>query len=298
MIIIGGGPAGMSAALWCSDLGLRSVLIDREPVLGGQLRSIFNPIKNYLGISVSNGEELLEQFVKSLKEARFELRAGQEVVSAKLVDRMIELADGSKLTGKAIVIATGVRRRKLRVSGEEKFQGKGILASASKEFEMVRGSSVVVVGGGDAALENALILSRYADAVTLVHRRDEFKARGEFVESVMQRPNITILTGHVVTEFEGSESLTSVVVTDLNSGAAKVIPCDYSIIRIGVETNTELLSQQLNFDANGYIVVSPRCLTNIEIVFAVGDVAHPRSLTIATAVGSAATAIKNFGRKR
>ena len=291
IVIIGGGPAGMSAALWGSDLGMRSILIESSDALGGQLKSIFNPIENYLGLRAPDGATISKYFLRSLEKAKFELRLAKKVVEANLAAKTFELDDGARVSGDAVIIATGVRRRKLHVPGEEEFAGKGILTSGSKEARMARGKNVVIVGGGDAAMENALILSEHARSVTLVHRRNEFKARGSFVEDARGRSNITFLTDSTVKRFIGSSSLEAVELFDLTHGDSKIVAGDLALIRIGVQPNSELFCPQLDTDDSGYILVSSKFETSARNVYAIGDVANPHSLTIATSAGNAAAAV-------
>ena len=298
VVIIGGGSAGMSAALWCSDLGLGSVLIEKNDELGGQLSMIHNPIKNYLGLTTRNGMEMREHFLRSIEAADFDLVIGKAVVSADLQERLVELQDGSAFEAEAIIIATGVRRRKLGVEGEDDFAGRGILASGAKEAKTVKGKKVLIVGGGDAALENALILSEYADSVTLVHRRNEFTARNEFLERAKNLHNVTWITEHIVERFHGSDSLEGATLRSVINDSSKEIRCDFCLVRIGVQPNSELFSSQLDVDNRGYINVDPDCRSSIENVYAVGDAANPRALTISSAVGNAAVAVSNISKRK
>ena len=296
--IIGGGPAGMSAALWCSDLGLRSVLIEKNPELGGQLSIIHNLIRNYLGLGTADGEELREHFLRSLDAAKFDLMLGRAAVKANLETHSITTDDGSILNARSLIIATGVRRRKLGVEGENEFFGNGILASGAREAATVKGKDVVIVGGGDAAIENALILSEHANWVTVVHRRSEFRARDEFLTRLSERRNVTVLSGHVIERFEGDVRLRRAAVRNLIDTTTTSIPCDFGLIRIGVQPNNELFSSQLEMDNSGYIKVDANCRSSVENVYAVGDVAHPASMTISSAAGNSANAISHFFNKK
>ena len=298
IVIIGGGPAGMSAALWASDLGLRSLLIEENEALGGQLASIHNPIENYIGIPVRNGREMRDAFLRTLESAKFDLSSGVGVMHAELAARHVELRDGTTVEAEAVIIATGVRRRRLGVEGEDQFDGRGMLSSGSKDVESVKGSRVLIVGGGDAAIENALILSPHADSVTVLHRRDEFAARDSFVEQARQLGNVTLMTGRIVEQVFGGDRLEGVSVRDVLNNSTDKIHCDYCLVRIGVQPNSELFSQQLCADAEGYIKVDSYCRTNIENVYAVGDIANPQSLTISTAAGNAATAVSHTSKQK
>jgi thioredoxin reductase (NADPH) len=297
VVIIGGGPAGMASALWCSELGLNAVLFDKEDHLGGQLTIIHNPIRNYLGIDASNGSELLERFLRSLKDSRFELQTAAAIEKVDLVRRKLVLAEGAEYSGTAIVVATGVRRRTLGVPGEAEFRGKGILRSGAESKDEIVGKTVVIVGGGDAAFENALMLSEKAKKVFVVHRRDEFSAREEFFRNARGKANIEFVLNSRVREIAGNTTVTAVDVQDTLSGTVSRVDTDAVLIRIGVEPNNEVFREQLACDAKGYILVDNRCRTSVENVYAVGDIASPVSPTISTAVGMAATAVKAIKRR-
>lgn len=291
VVIIGGGPAGMSAALWCSDLGLRCLLIEKSEELGGQLHKIHNPITNYPGLRVNNGREMLDRFLDSLSGARFERLTGVGVASINPDQMTVSTADGRAIRAKAIIIATGVSRRRLGVPGEEKFRGKGILESGAKDRELTRGKRVVIVGGGDAAIENALMLSEYAASVIVVHRRSEFSARQDFMASVNERENVTLLRSTKVLRIGGADQVEWVEIADA-AGRSRSLPFDHILIRIGVEPNSEFVNGEIELDDKGYIRIDPECRTNRSDILAIGDVACPLSPTISTATGTGTAAAK------
>src|SRR5258706_7922833 len=197
--IIGGGPGGLSAALWCAELGLKAMLFEKESEFGGQLLWIHGAIRNYLGLEAKNGRELRDRFLEHLENADVMKVARASVVSADLAKKTLELADGTRYSATAIIIATGVRRRNLEVPGEEEFRGRGILESSVTASDEVNGKTVLIVGGGDAALENALILSGTAGKIIVVHRRSEFTARRKFFDDAKTRTNIEFISDTVVT---------------------------------------------------------------------------------------------------
>jgi thioredoxin reductase (NADPH) len=293
--IIGGGPAGISAALWCSELGLESVVIEQDRNLGGQLRYVYNPIENYLGVAAKNGSEMLAHFEKSVGSRNFVRRLGIKAASIDFAAMEVLLSgDGQNRDGiscKAIILATGVRRRLLGIPGEIDFRGRGILESGSKDREKVSGKSVLIVGGGDAAFENALILSESASSVRVAYRRKEPTARRQFLDAAQHRENIEHLPATNVTRIMGG-SFVEQVELEYPSGRKRTEPIDAILIRIGVEPNSELAGGVIELDEAGYIKVDHTGGTNVTGVYAVGDVAHSCSPTLSTAVGSAATAAK------
>jgi thioredoxin reductase (NADPH) len=291
VIVVGGGPAGMSAALWCSDLGLSCILIEKDAEFGGQLQRIHNPITNYLGLPAKNGREMLERFERSLTNAVFEKSLSAEVSSIAAENIGVTLADGRVLAGGAIIIATGVRRRMLGVPGEIEFQGKGILGSGAKDPASARGKNVVIVGGGDAAIENTLILSKYAASVKVVHRRDEFSARESFMQQIPSLKNVELIRGAEVVSINGSESIRSIEIKD-SLATTLILPADEILIRIGVVPNSELVRGVVELDNKGYVDVDNACRTSRSGIFAIGDVTGSLSPTISTAAGMGATAAK------
>lgn len=288
--IIGGGAAGLSAALWCDDLGLRAVLLESASELGGQLLRVYNPILNHLGSRAETGRELRDSFIEQLENRKFRLELDSFVREFDFEEKTVSTKRGEIFRVASIIIATGVRRRKLRVAGEEEFCGKGIIESGKKDGKLTEGKRIAVIGGGDAALENSLILSEFASEVFLINRSGEFRARSEFLEAARKIPKVKILTETIVKKISGGESVENLELE--NAGKFQNLPVDFVLIRIGVEPNTELFRDKLELDRAGYIKVDSRCATSLENVYAVGDAANPASPTVSSAVGMGATAVK------
>lgn len=298
VLIIGGGPAGMSAALWCADLGLGSVVLEQRAEPGGQLLHTFGPVKNYLGIEAANGRDLRDRFLKHLENRRAAVATGATVERADLASRTVLLHDGRRFSANSIVIATGVRRRKLGVPGEDEFSGRGILESGVGDRDTLEGKDVVIVGGGDAAIENAAILGERARKIIVVHRRTEFGARAELIERALSSGRVEFVTGAEVARVAGAEVVNGVEVRDALTGKTTFIEADALLIRIGVVPNTELFRRQIELDSTGYIIVAADGTTSVTGIYAAGDVANPVSPTISTAVGTAATAVKSIAQAR
>lgn len=290
VIIIGAGAGGISAACWCAELGLKALLLESRAETGGQLLWTHNPIKNHLGIEAENGREMRDIFVKQAENYNFSLRTNAEVSAVDLEKKIIALENGETFSARALIIATGIRRRKLNVAGEAELKGKGILESGKRDAEKVKEKNVCVVGGGDAALENALILAETARKVTLVHRRKDFRARAEFLEKARQNPSVEIFTEAFVTKIIGREKVEAVEINSRNE--VFILPVEAVLIRAGVEPNTALFRGKLKLDENGYIEIDSRCETSADKVFAVGDAANPLAPTISSAVGMGAIAAK------
>ncbi len=295
VIVIGAGPAGLSAAMWCAELGLSAILFERNETFGGQLAWIHNRIENHLGSRAANGPEMRAQFAAQIKDANFELQTCAEVANADLSRKLISLQNGEEFATRAIIIATGLRRRKLNVPGEREFTGHGIVESGRGERESLTGKTVCVIGGGDAATENALLLAEVCPRVSLVHRGSQLRERQIFRERVKANPRITVHCNSTVLRLLGRQRIEGVETARTGSdGTTQVltIETDGVLIRIGYEPNSELYRDQLDTNAQGYIMVTSEMETNIESVFAVGDIANPLAPTISGAVGAGATAAK------
>lgn len=289
VVIIGGGPAGMAASIWCADLGLSNIVLEREDSMGGQLKKIFQPVRNYPGIREIDSRKLADEFAEQAKALGGELRIDSSAASIDPEALRVELASGGEIKAKAVVLATGVRRRRLDLPGETELSG--VLESGAKQAAETTNARVVVVGGGDAAFENALILAKFASEVTLVHHSSHFRARAEFLEPVRQNPKIKIIENAVVTDLFGSEGKLQAVGLEDPTGVQR-IETDFLLVRTGVMPNSELVEGSVTRDAKGYVIIDANCETSASMIFAIGDVAAPSASTIATAVGHAAISIK------
>jgi len=292
VIIIGAGPAGLSAAFWCDELGLDTLVLEQAEQIGGQLHRVYNPIHNYVGLKTRNGQELLELFSRDVDDADFDLWTGTVIDSADLRAKRISLRSGEVLQAISIIIATGVRPRELGIPGEKEFAGKGVIESGTRDRELFKGKDVCVIGGGDAAVENALLLAEVCPTVTVVHRGKKLRARREFAERVQPNNRITVFTESVVTRIIGGAEVEAVEIQRKGGLKPFQLAVGGVLIRIGVEPNTELFREQLAVDEKGYVSVNSECETGVPMVFAVGDVSNPRAPTISGATGAGATAAK------
>jgi thioredoxin reductase (NADPH) len=292
VIIIGAGAAGLSAARWCDELGLDTLVLEQGEEVGGQLLSVHNPIENYLGVRAQNGRALRDLFVEQTKTSDFDLWTNVEIESVDVKARRVKLKSGEDLQSIALIIATGLRRRRLGLPGETEFVGRGIIESAARDHEQLAGKDVCVIGGGDAAAENALLLAQVCPTVTLVHRGRKMRARREFTEQLHTNHCITVFPESVVQRIIGKDHVEAVEIE--RGGAIKPFQMAVQgvLIRIGWEPNADFIRGQLQLDEEGYVVVSSQQETSIANVFAIGDVASPLAPTIAGAVGNGATAAK------
>lgn len=292
VIIIGAGPAGLSAARWCDELGLDTLVLEQAEEVGGQLLSVFNPVENYLGLRTGNGRELRDLFVQQTADCDFDLWTNVEIQGIDLQAKRVTLKSGEVLQSIALIIATGLRRRRLGIPGESEFAGRGVFESATRDRELLAGKDVCVIGGGDAAAENALSLAEVCPTVTLVHRGRKLRARREFTEQLHTNHCITAFPESIVRRIIGRDHVEAVEIE--RGGAIKPFQMAVQgvLIRIGWEPNTDFIGGQLEVDEKDYVIAGSQQETSVANVFAIGDVASPLAPTIAGAVGNGATAAK------
>ena len=292
VIILGAGPAGISAALWCDELGLDTLVLEEREEIGGQLHSIHGPIKNYPGVEAANGREFLERFSERVSDADFDVWTGVDIERVDVKSKQVFLRSGETVQSIFMILATGVRRRSLGIPGEHEFGGRGIIESPTRDRDLFAGKDVCIVGGGDAAAENALLLAEVCPTVTLVHRNKKLKARREFVEQLQTQHCITIFPESAVTKIIGKDHVEAVEILRKDAIKPFQMAVGGVVIRIGVEPNTGLFREQVNLDERGYVLVNSNLESSAENVFAIGDVSSRLSPTISTASGNGATAAK------
>ena len=290
MVIIGGGPAGYSAALYAARAGL-SVMVLEKLSAGGQM-ALTTQIDNYPGfVNGIDGFELAENMQQQAQ--RFGAETELAEVTALRLDREIREIDTSEGTfyGRTVVIATGAGPRELGVDGEKALVGRGVNYCAACDGMFYRGKTVVVVGGGNSAAADALVLSRIAEKVILIHRRDTLRATKIYHEPLMHAANVELRWNSAVTELLSDGRLTGVKIRDVRSGAESVIPCDGLFVSVGRSPATALAAGQLELDPAGYILADESTRTNIPGVFAVGDVRTKALRQVVTAVADGAVAV-------
>ena len=292
VLVIGAGPAGISAALWCEELGLDVLLLDQAEEVGGQLLQVHNSITNYPGVEFGSGAQLAQKLAEQVNAAEFDLWTSIEIDRIDLRTKKVYLKSGEELHSISIVLATGLRRRELGIPGEREFAGSGIIESGARDAEKLAGKDVCIIGGGDAAAENALLLAQYCATVTLVHRGKQLKARSGFTSQLQSNHCITVFPESIVTRILGDEKVEAVEVKRQEGIKPFQMAVQGVLIRIGMKPNTELFREQVNTDAQGYILITSQQETSIPNVFAVGDISNPLAPTIAGAVGDGATAAK------
>ena len=289
MVIIGGGPGGYTAALYGARSGLDTLILERLSA-GGQM-ALTDQIDNYPGFEdgidgFSLGEKMLrgaERFGAQTKMA--EVRA----VRLNGAVKEIETAGGT-LYGRTVILATGATPRALGVAGEQELIGRGVSYCASCDGMFYRGKTVVIVGGGNTAAADAILLSRICEKVFVVHRRDTLRATKIYHEPLMKAENIALCWYSTVSELLHGDKLTGVKVRNIQTGEETEISCDGLFVCIGREPASELVKGQLELDGAGYIEADESTRTSLPGVYAVGDVRTKAFRQVVTAVGDGATA--------
>ena len=285
IVILGSGPAGYTAALYAARANL-SPLVLKGLEAGGQLM-LTTEVENYPGFADGiMGPELMDAMEK--QAARFEAEiVAQSATRVELSSRPFGVWSGDQeWRAKTVIVSTGASARWLGVPGEEKLRGRGVSACATCDGFFFRGRELVVVGGGDTAMEEATFLTRFASTVTIVHRRDEFRASKIMQERALGNEKVRVIWDSVVEEILGEDAVTGVTLRDVNTGEISEFRTDGVFMAIGHTPNTALLAGQLDMDENGYVVVGePRTATSVPGVFAAGDVTDRIYRQAVTAAG-------------
>lgn len=296
LLIVGAGPAGVSAALWARALGLDVLVLEGAPAPGGQLHAVHFHPPDLPGIESGSGPEIAASYARQLEREQVPVRA--EVVATALEPGdegripAVRLSTGERIEAPVVLIATGVRRRRLEVPGERELEGHGVSYSATRDRDRLAGRHVAVVGGGDAAFENALLLAAAGCEVELLVR-GPIRARPEFRARVLGEPRIRLHEGARVTAVLGESEVTGVRLAGADGAADTVLPCEAVVVKIGVLPNTEWCRAQLAHDDDGFLRIDERFATSVEAVYAAGDCTRPAlpSIPVALAHGAQAAAV-------
>ena len=296
LIIIGSGPAGLSAAVYGKRAGLNLLVMEKNPMSGGQVLNT-DEVDNYLGMPGTDGFDMGMKFREHADKMGVEFR---ESVAMSIEDKqdfkLVHTREGD-LEAKAIILATGAVHAALEVEGEEKFSGKGVSYCATCDGAFFRGKTVAVVGGGDVALEDAIYLSRICEKVYLIHRRDELRGAYILQEELKALSNVEFLYSHVVEEITGEDAVSGLRVRNLKTGESCRLQMDGVFVAVGIRPGTELVRDLVDCDEGGYVLAGEDCVTSVPGIFAAGDVRKKPLRQIATAVAdgaNAAVSVENY----
>ena len=285
VIIVGSGPAGLTAAIYTSRAGLKT-LVATGMLWGGNLM-LTTEVENFPGFENGIlGPELMDQMRKQAERFGAELVL-ENATSLDLKSKPFKVTVGNTVhEAKAVIIAAGASAKWLGLESETRLRGRGVSVCATCDAAFFRNRKVVVVGGGDTALEEAFVLSRVASEVKVIHRRDKLRATKFLQEKAFENPKISFVWNSTVKEILGKNMVEGVKLRNVVSGEESVLDCDGVFVAIGHKPNTEIFKDQIELDPAGYIIVKEQTRTNIEGVFAAGDVTDPRYRQAIAAAGS------------
>lgn len=292
LIIIGGGPAGLTAAIYAGRAKLKTLLLENK-IIGGQVRNSYT-IENYPGFKTIQGGELADIFQAQAEEF------GAVIDEFDLIEN-ISLSDNEKIIEtetyiykpKAVIIATGASPRKLPIPQEDEFAGKGIHYCAVCDGAMYEGKKIGVVGGGNSALEEAVFLTKFAEKVYLIRRYDYFRGEQSLIDEVFNNPKIEVLLNEDLIEVKGNAFLECATIKNTKTGETTQLNVDAIFGYIGTEPKTESVKEYIKLNEQGYIITDEDMQTNIKGVYAAGDVRDKKYRQITTAVSDGTIALLN-----
>ncbi len=304
IVIIGGGPAGLTAGLYTARSRMRTLLLERVAP-GGQAALAWT-IENYPGFPEGvDGPELMERIRRQAEKYGLEVRSGEVVkvsVSSEderskgMLEKVIKTEEGEEYKTVALIVATGTRPKKLGISGEERLIGRGVSYCATCDGPLFKNRKVIVVGSGDAAVEEALFLSRFAEKIILIHRREELRATKIMRERVTFNPKLEFMSKSVVSEILGETEVEGVKVTNIETGKDLTLEAKGIFVHIGNIPNTAFLKGIVEMDQEGFIVTNENMETSVSGIYACGDVRKKLLRQVVTACGEGATAAVAAGQ--
>ena len=289
LIIIGSGPAGLGAAVYGKRAGLNLLVIEKNPMSGGQVLTTYE-VDNYLGLPGINGFDMGMKFREHAE------KMGAEFKEAEVTD--IEVKDGIKivhttegdLEAKTLILAMGAHHAHLGVNGEEELLGMGVSYCATCDGAFYKNKVTAVVGGGDVAVEDAIFLARSCKKVYLIHRRDSLRAAKTLQENLMSLPNVEVLWNHTVEKIDGKAMVSSLKLKDTNTGENRDLEVNGVFIAVGIHPDTAICKDLVACDNSGYILAGEDCQTSVPGVFVAGDARKKPLRQIITAVADGANA--------
>ena len=289
LIIIGSGPAGLSAAVYGKRAGLDLVVLEKNPMSGGQVLNTYE-VDNYLGMPGMNGFDMGVKFREHADKLGAEFREASVLSIETGEEGKIVRTDGEELQAKAVILAAGAVHARLEVPGEEALGGRGVSYCATCDGAFFRGRTVAVVGGGDVALEDAIYLSRLCEKVYLIHRRDELRGAQILQQELQGLSNVEILYSHVVEEILGGDQVEEIRVRNKKTDEVFQLSVAGVFVAVGIRPSTELVRDLDICDEGGYVLAGEDCATSVPGLFAAGDVRKNPIRQIATAVADGANA--------
>lgn len=295
LIIIGSGPAGLSAAVYAKRAGLNMLIIEKNPVSGGQIIDTYE-VDNYLGIPGVNGFDLAMKFREHADKLGAEFAdgivTGIEKISADNGKAIFKVnTEETSYETRTVVIAAGAHHSKLGIPGEEEYIGKGVSYCATCDGAFYKGKVAAVNGGGDVAVEDAIFLARFCEKVYLIHRRDELRAAKILQDELFGLPNVEVIWDSVVQEIQGEDKVNNLRVKNIKENKVSDLNVDGIFVAIGIHPTTESFADIVECDENGYVIAGEDCATNVPGIFVAGDCRKKRLRQIVTSVADGANAV-------
>lgn len=290
IIVIGAGPAGLSAAVYAKRAGFNTLVLDKSPVSGGQVLSTYE-VDNYLGIPGVTGMELGEKFKNHAVSSGAEFVCANVLSIEAMDDTKVIHTDKEDYEAAAVIFAVGAHHAKLGVKGEEELAGMGVSYCATCDGAFFKNRKVAVVGGGDVAIEDAIFLARGCEKVYVIHRRDTFRAAHSLVERARKMENIEFVLDSTVSEICGEDMVEKLVLTNVKTKEQSELEVNGIFIAVGIVPDTDILQGMVEMDEKGYVVADELGNTSIPGIFVAGDCKKKRLRQIITAVADGANAV-------
>lgn len=291
LIIIGSGPAGLSAAVYGRRAGFSTLVIEKNPMSGGQVLNTYE-VDNYLGLPGINGFDMGMKFREHAEKMQAEFVEADVLGVEDLGEyKLVKTADGN-YESKAVIIASGASHSHLGVPGEEEFGGMGVSYCATCDGAFFRGKTVAVIGGGDVAVEDAIFLARACEKVYLIHRRDSLRAAQSLQNTMLALPNVEVCWDSVVESINGDGQVNSLTMLHKPDGERRELPVQGVFIAVGIKPNSESFISNIASDEKGYLIAGEDCATSMPGVFAAGDIRTKKLRQIVTAVADGANAVE------
>jgi thioredoxin reductase (NADPH) len=286
LIIVGAGPAGLTAGIYAVRYGLNTIVLEKE-VLPGQIAAT-DLIENYTGFTAISGPELMQKFKEHAESAGVKIEFAHVSLVRSENEKKVVVTDNGDFEAKAVIIATGANPKKLGIPGEDEFLSKGVSYCATCDAPFYKGKTVMVVGGGESALTDALILSNIAKKVYVVHRRDKLRACTILQQRASKRDNIEIIWDTIPEKIEGKAKVENIILRNLKTDTVSSMPVDGVFIYVGIRPNTEFVN--VNKNGSGFIVTNEKLETSVGGIYAAGDCRNTPIWQVVTAVADGAVA--------
>ncbi len=291
LIIIGAGPAGLSAAVYGRRAGLDLIVIEQTPMGGGQVVDTYE-VDNYLGMPGVNGFDLAQKFRSHADGLGVVFQSGKvTAVRDEGAVKVVETADGKSYEARTLILAGGAEHAKLGVPGEEERRGQGVSYCATCDGAFFKKRDVAVVGGGDVAVEDAVYLSRFCRKVYLIHRRDSLRAAKSLQEKLFACENAEVIWNSTLQKITGTDLVEKICIRTTGEETERELAVDGVFIAVGMRPRTELCREVAACDENGYLIAGEDCATSVPGIFAAGDIRTKALRQIVTAVSDGACAV-------